>query len=178
MIPQMETTLTEIPEIISYPNKTYKCTETQIIGKVTDLEAIKQAIFHILSIERYAYIIYDDSYGVELQKYIGQDLSYIEATIEETLKEALTQDDRIVNVRVTNISTSKEFQTNTDKSLLYDILQTEDNKDIVIETTHDILITEKKDAYTTANSKVTVVNVEFDVYCKQGVIHTEVNVNV
>lgn len=75
----------------------------RIAGFVDDIEAIKQAVYHILSIERYAYAIYDDNYGVELEQYIGQDFEYLSATIQETLNEALTQDDRIFGVEVTNV---------------------------------------------------------------------------
>ena len=75
----------------------------RIAGFVDDIEAIKQAVYHILSIERYAYAIYDDNYGVELEQYIGQDFEYLSATIQETLNEALTQDDRIFDVEVTNV---------------------------------------------------------------------------
>ena len=75
----------------------------RIIGYVDDLEAIKQAIFHILSVERYANLIYNDNYGVELEQYIGKGFEFLEATIEDTLKEALTYDLRISNVVVNNI---------------------------------------------------------------------------
>lgn len=75
----------------------------RIIGFVDNLEAIRQAIYHILMTERYAYLIYDDNYGVELEQYIGKDLDYIQATIEETLREALTYDLRILDVTVNNI---------------------------------------------------------------------------
>lgn len=75
----------------------------RIIGFVDKLDAIKQAVYHILSIERYAYIIYDNNYGIELEQYIGRGFDYLEATIEETLKEALLQDLRITNILVTSI---------------------------------------------------------------------------
>ncbi len=41
--------------------------------------------------------------GVELEQYIGKDLAYIEATIQETLREALMYDLRITNVVVDRI---------------------------------------------------------------------------
>lgn len=75
----------------------------RINGYVENIEAIRQAIYHILSVERYAYLIYSENYGVELQQYIGKDLSYIEATIGDTLKEALTYDLRIIDVVVNSI---------------------------------------------------------------------------
>lgn len=74
-----------------------------IAGFIDEEEAIKQAIYHILNTERYAYDIYDDNYGVELEQYIGKDFDYLETTIENTLEEALTQDDRITGVEVTSI---------------------------------------------------------------------------
>ena len=180
MIPQIDNALdTDLIEIISYPNLTYKCNDYQIAGKVDDLEAIEQAIQHILSIERYAYLIYDDNYGVELEKYIGQDISFLEATIEDTLKEALTQDDRIVDVQVTNIKEEIVNQQLIDKKRVYKFLETEDNQEIVTEEENYNISTEGQKVL--ANSTITQVKVaivEFDVYCKQGVIHTEVKVNV
>ena len=76
----------------------------RIIGYIDNLEAIKQAIYHILMTERYAYLIYDDNYGVELEQYVGKDLEYIEATIEDTLREALTYDLRIEDITVNSIT--------------------------------------------------------------------------
>jgi len=73
------------------------------MGYVDKLDAIKQAIYHILMTERYAYLIYSNNYGVELEQYIGKEFSYLEATIESTLKEALTYDLRIKDIVVTSI---------------------------------------------------------------------------
>lgn len=180
MIPQMETILNTIPETINYPSKTYKYTENQIVGKVDNLEAIKQAVYHILSIERYAYAIYDDNYGVELQKYIGQDFSYVEATIEQTLREALTQDDRIIDVKVTDIVQSIQEQQMIDRTKLYkDVEEEIDEYLIDVETRPANLITDRpKISPYQSISKARVVEVKFDVYCKRGVIQMEVKVNV
>lgn len=181
MIPQIENSINnEVIELVTYPNKTYKYTEEQIVGKVTDIEAIQQAIYHILSVERYAYLIYDDNYGVELEQYIGQDLEFLEATIEDTLREALTQDDRITDVKVTNISTSYQDQQMVDKTKIQKVIETETTQeDIVTEENLDNLVTNFSTALLNSSiTKVLVANVEFDVYCRQGVIHTEVNVNV
>lgn len=88
-----------------YSSIDYKVSQVdRIIGYTDNLEAIRQAIYHILSVERYTYLIYDDNYGVELEQYIGKDLDYIKATIEETLREALTYDLRILDVSVTEIN--------------------------------------------------------------------------
>lgn len=178
MIPQIDNSLdTQIIEIASYPNKTYKCSKYQVAGKVDDIESIEQAVEHILSTERYAYLIYDDNYGVELEQYIGQSYDYLESTIQDTLKEALTQDDRIIDVQVTDIHRIIETIPMIDKTNFYKIIQTENDEDIVTEQDLDNLVTERE-LFNTSISKVEVAVVEFDVYCKQGIIHTEVSVNV
>lgn len=176
MIPQIENSLKEDLTIISYPSKTYKLKNNQITGKVDDIEAIKQAIEHILSIERYAYLIYDDNYGIELQKYIGESKEYLEATIEDTLREALTQDDRILDVKVTDIKQYWEKQPMIDKIKVYKKLTDEERNPLTSEE-DDKLITEKK-LVTSSINQVKVCEVQFDVYCKQGIINSEVKVNV
>lgn len=86
------------------PNLTYKLGESTVAGKITDkIESVKQAIYHILMTERYSNPIYDDDYGVELEKYQNQDIGYIQANIQQTLKEALTQDDRITDVVINSV---------------------------------------------------------------------------
>ena len=75
----------------------------RISGFIDDLDAIRQAVYHILSIERYSCLIYDDNYGVELQQYIGQDFEYLKVTIQKTLEEALMQDERIISIDVIDI---------------------------------------------------------------------------
>ena len=107
-LPQIDNQLQNITKINTLPSKTYKLnlsenSNDRIIGFVDKLDAITQAVYHILSTERYAYIIYDNNYGIELEQYIGKGFDYLEATIEETLKEALLQDLRITNILVTSI---------------------------------------------------------------------------
>lgn len=90
------------------PNLTYRVGEKSIVGKVDGKESVQQAISHILSTERYSNPIYGDDYGAELNQYIGKDIGYITADIENTLNDALTQDDRITGVTVTDVSKSDE----------------------------------------------------------------------
>ena len=103
----------ETKNIYSYrqPNLTYRLGEKSIAGKVDKIEAVKQAIYHILQTERYSSPIYDDSYGVELEQYMGKDIGYITADIENTLREALCQDDRITDVQVNDVSKSIEQES-------------------------------------------------------------------
>lgn len=108
MTPQISTG--ESSEVYSYrqPNLTYRIGTTTVAGKIDKLEAVQQAVYHILMTERYDNPIYDENYGVELEQYLGKDIGYITADIENTLREALCQDDRITDVQVNDVSKSTE----------------------------------------------------------------------
>jgi hypothetical protein len=99
MIPNINLLSEEITEI-EYANKTYNINlkSSKIDGFTDDLEAIKQAIYLILSTERYEYPIYSWNYGVELADLIGQPMPYVMADLPRRIKEALTQDNRISDV--------------------------------------------------------------------------------
>ena len=103
MLPQIDNSINPEVETIIMPSKTYKLQNDRISGYVDDIEAIKQTVYHILNVERYSCLIYDNNYGVELEQYQGADFDYIQSTIEDTLRDALTQDNRINDVLVTNI---------------------------------------------------------------------------
>lgn len=89
--------------ITRYPDRTYRMGTKTMNGRLEGTESIKQAIYHILSTERYSNPIYSLNYGVELQKYIGADLEYIKATIQDDIEQALLQDDRITKVRLISV---------------------------------------------------------------------------
>ena len=104
MIPVIENAITEQIEFVPYPSFTYNTnffSETTA-GDIDGLKALEQAIYHRFFTERYSYAIYDFNYGTELEQYIGKPFSFLEATIENTLKDSLSQDDRITDVKVTN----------------------------------------------------------------------------
>lgn len=111
MTPQISTGDTSNVYSYRQPNLTYRLGEKTVAGKINQLEAVKQSIYHILSTERYSNPIYDDDYGVELEQYIGKDIGYITADIENTLREALCQDDRITDVQVNDVSKSTEQES-------------------------------------------------------------------
>lgn len=90
------------------PSMTYRLGENTVNGKIDRLEAVKQAVRHILMTERWSNPIYDDNYGVELEQYMGKDFGLIAADIQQTLRDALIQDDRIKDVLVTDVSKSTE----------------------------------------------------------------------
>lgn len=96
--------ITSEPETYNQPTLTYRVSQNQISGKIDGIEALKQTIKHILNTERYSNPIYSDSYGVELEQFVGKEIYIIEAEIENLLKEALLQDNRITNVYVTSVT--------------------------------------------------------------------------
>ena len=71
---------------------------TKIFSVIDGLESIKQAVYIMLNIERYQYIIYSFDFGVELQDLIGEPIDYIEAELERRISDCLEQDDRITEV--------------------------------------------------------------------------------
>ena len=108
MIPNINILMEEITEI-NYPSRTHKIVidekhiddyerQDRIKGYTDNLEAIKQAIYLILSTERYAFIIYSWDYGVELVDLFGKPMTYVMAELPRRITEALTQDDRIKDV--------------------------------------------------------------------------------
>lgn len=78
-------------------------------GKIDDLEAVKQSIYLILSIEADKYIIYPYTYGIQTLDLIGKPIHYVMAVIPERISEALSNDDRITNV------SDFEFEVNHNK---------------------------------------------------------------
>lgn len=103
MIPQITIGAARQVTIVRQPSRTHKYSETQIAGFVDGLDAMEQAVYHRLMTERYAYVIYDDNYGTELEQYKKHGIGYLRATIENTLRDSLLQDDRITGVHVTSI---------------------------------------------------------------------------
>lgn len=134
LIPQIENPIDYTTDIDTIPSKTYKLIvkedkNDRIIGYIDNLEAVKQAIYHILSVERYSYDIYSDNYGIELEQYTGKGIDYLKATIENTLQEALLIDLRIINVTVTDIITLQKdsVQVKFNVTSIYGDLQMEVN---------------------------------------------------
>lgn len=100
MLPQNNNLLNRGIEVQSSASKTYFIdTKNNEMKGITDgLEALKQAIYLILSIQRYDYIIYSWNYGIELNDLFGKPTAYACAVLPSRIKQALIQDDRIQNV--------------------------------------------------------------------------------
>ena len=93
----------------SLPTKTLKIDfeNQRIIGYTDETEALRQAIFLMLSVERYDYIIYSWNYGIELKDLYGQSTEYVMAELERKITEALMIDDRIINAENFSFDTVK-----------------------------------------------------------------------
>ncbi|MDR0326298.1 MAG: DUF2634 domain-containing protein [Oscillospiraceae bacterium] len=72
--------------------------DTIAYDKITGLEAVRQTVFLILSVERYEYVIYSWNYGTELWDLFGQPVSFVRPEFERRVRDALSQDDRITAV--------------------------------------------------------------------------------
>lgn len=79
-------------------SRTYKIIGNRIQGYTDGLEALKQAIYKVLSTERYEYPIYSFNYGIELESLIGKDPIYVQVELKRRIRECLLKDDRITEV--------------------------------------------------------------------------------
>ena len=97
MIPKVSDTLRQGFTLAVQPDKTFRMdgTSLRIAGWTDGAAALAQAIFLILSTERYRWLIHSWNYGVELASLIGKDVEYCIPEIERRVREALLQDDRV-----------------------------------------------------------------------------------
>lgn len=86
--------------MVEQPSYTHKLVidRNRVSGMTDQRDALFQAIYLILNVERYAYPIYSWRYGVELGDLIGKPKDYAMSEIKRRITEALTQDDRITSV--------------------------------------------------------------------------------
>lgn len=92
------------------PSYTYKLDidRGRIRGMTDEADAMLQAVYLSLSVERYQYPIYSFNYGVELADLIGQPKDYVMSEVKRRITEALTQDDRIESVDEWAFETTKK----------------------------------------------------------------------
>lgn len=94
-----------------------------VAGFADRLQAMIQAIYLILSIERYEHLIYSWNYGIELADLFGQPISFCIPEIKRRIIEALMQDSRITGVDEFNFEhkRGKVFTTFTVHTIFGDI---------------------------------------------------------
>lgn len=98
MTPQ--TLLTENITITEYESKTWKLNtkDKTIVGMIDTVEAVKQAVFCYLNIERFQWIIYSWKIGIETKDLYGEPVDWVCSEIERVVVEALSVDNRIEEV--------------------------------------------------------------------------------
>ncbi|MED3803680.1 DUF2634 domain-containing protein [Lysinibacillus xylanilyticus] len=110
MIPQVDNDgLTLDFEEVIEPSNTFKINNDldRCYGTVDELEAMKQAIFLMLNIERFDHLIYSWNTGFESNDLIGQPTAYVASEVKRRIREALIQDDRITEVDSFVVTTNK-----------------------------------------------------------------------
>lgn len=97
------------------PGLTHKLNieQARVNGMTDGADALTQAIYFILNIERYRYPIYSQRYGSELADLIGAPKDYAAAELKRRITEALIQDDRIEGVDSWEFSFGKNTVTTT-----------------------------------------------------------------
>lgn len=100
----------EIEESPSYTPRLNQDTY-RISGFIDGLEAVKQAVYLILYVERYDWLIYSWNYGIELEHLYGKNTSFVIAELERTLTEAIMQDNRVNSV--------SDFKFNVSRNEIY-----------------------------------------------------------
>ncbi len=120
MLPQTDFEITNDFTTVAEPSYTFRLNpeNENIKGFVDDLEAVKQAIYLTLNINRYEYVIYDWNYGVEFNDLVGVEKDYAKVLIESRIKDALLQDDRIEAI------TDFEFVQNKKSITAYFVVKT------------------------------------------------------
>ena len=113
MLPSHNSLLNSGIEAKNSPSKTYRMNFEKAItvGMIDGLEAIKQAVYLILHIERYDFVIYSWNYGIQLKDLFGKPTTYVCAVLPSRIKQALMQYDRIQNVYDFEVSANGDTVT-------------------------------------------------------------------
>lgn len=87
-------------QLTEQPGLTYRLEPDRgrVSGRTEGREAVLQAVYLMLNVERYAYPIYSRNYGAELTDLIGRPAGFAMSEIKRRITEALEQDDRILGV--------------------------------------------------------------------------------
>ena len=100
MIPANNGFLSQDFVIAEQTTHTYRMdfNKLNIRGFTDGQAAMVQVIYKILNTERYQYPIYSWNYGVEFRDLLGEPISYVLPEIRRRVEEALSVDNRIINV--------------------------------------------------------------------------------
>lgn len=84
----------------SYPNNEWIVSfeDGANAGEGSNLKTIEQAIHFALETGRFKYPIMGANYGITLDDLVGTDYSYIKSEVARRIRDALSTDDRIIEV--------------------------------------------------------------------------------
>lgn len=84
----------------SYPNNEWIVSfdDGGNAGEGSNIKTIEQSIHFALETGRFKYPIMGSNYGITLDDLIGTDYTFIRSEIERRIRDALSVDDRILNV--------------------------------------------------------------------------------
>lgn len=121
-------------EVVKQPSLQHKMnlSDSFIAGKCDGKEGLKQAVYKILSTERYENVIYSRNYGVEFKDLFGQPVKTVIAPIESRIKEALLQDDRITDVDSFIFDTSQKHKVSVTFTVHSELGDFEVLKEVVV----------------------------------------------
>lgn len=71
----------------------------RIVGEVDGYAAVKQAVEIILRTQRFKWLIYSPSSGMDYRGLVGLDMGYVAAELQRRVKEALYMDSRVTGVK-------------------------------------------------------------------------------
>ena len=100
MIPTITPFLTAEYSVAAQPSKTYRLyyEKNKIAGFVDGLAAIRQAVFLMLAVPYGKHEIYPN-YGIELDDLYGMPMAFVQTNIPMRVKDALSVDERITDVK-------------------------------------------------------------------------------
>ncbi|MBB5148163.1 DUF2634 domain-containing protein [Ureibacillus thermosphaericus] len=109
MLPQVNDDLINDFEEVIEPSKTFYIDfeRGRMVSFVDGQEAVKQAIFLMLNIERYDHLIFSWNTGGEFKDLIGKPTAYVASEVQRRITECLLQDDRITDITDFEVTTSK-----------------------------------------------------------------------
>lgn len=105
--------MTQNLQVVSIPTNTHKIIidKDRVSGYTDGLDAMRQAVYLILSTERYSYPIYSWNFGIELKDLFGKQMNYVIPVLKLRIEDALSQDDRITSVENFEFETNKNTLT-------------------------------------------------------------------
>lgn len=92
--------LDKTAEFSDWASKTWKTDpgSGRLVGFCDGLEAVRQTVEIILSVERFHWQIYTHNFGAELSGIVGNDFEYANSEIRRRVEQALSVDSRITGV--------------------------------------------------------------------------------